>query len=68
VAAIERALTEGSREARIQRSNLMQNETWQARVAAILRVVDGLEARKSPTSDDDTIGAYPIHGDELAAG
>ena len=42
IAAIERALAEGSREARCARSAGMANETWQARVAAILRVVEQL--------------------------
>ena len=61
VAAIEQALTEGSRRERIDRSNLMKNETWQARVAAILRVVDQLEARKAQTAHDDLVGAWPVH-------
>ena len=63
VAAIERTLTEGSREARIQRSALMANETWQARVASILKIVDGLETRKQQTAHDDLIGAYPVVGE-----
>ena len=61
VAAIETALAEGSRKERVDRSNLMKNETWQARVAAILAVVDQLEARKAQTAQDDFIGAYPVH-------
>ncbi len=67
VAAIERALTEGSREARIERSALMADETWQARVAAILRTVEQFEARKAQTAHDDLVGAWPVH-DELIAG
>jgi len=66
VAAIERALGEGSRDQRIARSALMANETWQARVAAILDVVDELEARKRQTSRDDLIGAWPVNGDAVA--
>ncbi len=61
VAAIEKAMSEGSREERIARSNLMKTETWEARVAAILRTVEQFEARKAQTSTDDLIGAYPIH-------
>jgi glycosyltransferase involved in cell wall biosynthesis len=68
VAAIEQALTEGSSKERIERSNLMKTETWQARVAAILRIVDQLEARKSQSAHDDLIGAWPVHADNLAAG
>jgi glycosyltransferase involved in cell wall biosynthesis len=68
VAAIERALTENSREQRIARSNGMRNETWQARVASILGIVDQFEARKAQTSDDDLIGAWPVHGELVAAG
>jgi glycosyltransferase involved in cell wall biosynthesis len=68
VAAIERALTEGSREARIQRSAGMGSETWEARVASILRVVDQFEARKAQTAEDDLIGAWPVHDSALAAG
>ncbi|HEY5920444.1 MAG TPA: glycosyltransferase [Kofleriaceae bacterium] len=68
VAAIEQALAEGSRPARVERSAGMVDETWQARVASILRVVDQLEARKNQRAEDDLIGAYPIHGDARAAG
>ena len=67
VAAIERALTEGSREQRIARSAGMVNETWEARVASILRVVDELEARKGQTAHDDLLGAWPV-ADAAAAG
>jgi glycosyltransferase involved in cell wall biosynthesis len=41
VAAIEQALREGSSKERLERSNGMKNETWQARVASIVRVIDG---------------------------
>ena len=68
VAAIDQALTEGSREERIDRSNLMKDETWQARVAAILRVIDQLEARKRQTPGDDLIGAWPVRDEAAAAG
>ena len=68
IAAIESALREGSPSARVERSSLMMNETWEARVASILRVVDQLEARKAQTAHDDLIGAYPVHGDALATG
>src|SRR5690606_10271284 len=47
VAAIERALGERSPEARARRSALMRTETWEARVAAIARTLDQLEARKA---------------------
>jgi glycosyltransferase involved in cell wall biosynthesis len=67
IAAIEQALTEGSRETRNARSAGMANETWQARVGAILAVVDQLEARKAQTAHDDLIGAWPVQ-DALAAG
>jgi glycosyltransferase involved in cell wall biosynthesis len=67
VAAIERALTEGGREARIERSALMMDETWQARVAAILRTIEQFEARKAQSPHDDLVGAWPVH-DELIAG
>ncbi len=60
VAAIERALAEGSRQARADRSALMQSETWQARVAAIVGVIEQLEVREAQTTHDDLIGAYPI--------
>ena len=58
VAAIERALGEGSREERMRRSTLMIDETWQARVASILRTVDQLEARKAQRPSDDFVGAF----------
>jgi glycosyltransferase involved in cell wall biosynthesis len=65
VAAIEQALTEGGRQARIDRSNGMKTETWQARVAAILRVVDELETGEAST--DNAGGSWPIRGDTAAA-
>jgi len=68
VAAIEQALFEGGVAARIKRSELMANETWQARVGSILGIVDQFEARKAQTSEDDLIGAWPVRGDALATG
>jgi glycosyltransferase involved in cell wall biosynthesis len=65
VAAIERALGEGSRDARVERSALMTSETWEARVAAIVRVIDELEAREAQTAYDDLLGAWPVR-DALA--
>jgi glycosyltransferase involved in cell wall biosynthesis len=61
VAAIEKALTEGGREARIARSGLMKTETWQARVAAILATIDQFEAGADRTlpareGSPDTLG------------
>jgi glycosyltransferase involved in cell wall biosynthesis len=53
VAAVERALTERGREQRTARSQLMKDETWQARVAAISRVVDQMEARDRATAEDE---------------
>jgi glycosyltransferase involved in cell wall biosynthesis len=58
VAAIERALGEGDREARAQRSARMIDETWQARVAAIARVVERLEAGE-PAPAVDVAPATP---------
>ena len=46
IAAIERALTEGTPEQRRARSAAMQSETWAARVAQVARTVDELERRK----------------------
>lgn len=60
VAAIERALTEGSPDARKLRAKSMESETWEARVASVMRVVDQYEARKHQTANDDLIGAFPI--------
>jgi glycosyltransferase involved in cell wall biosynthesis len=60
IAAIEKALTEGSTAERIARSESMKTETWQARVASVTRIVDQLEARKHQTAHDDLIGAYPV--------
>ena len=60
VAAIERALTEGSPEQRQARAKSMESETWQARVAATMRLVEQYEARKHQTAHDDLIGAFPI--------
>jgi glycosyltransferase involved in cell wall biosynthesis len=66
VAAIERALREGNHEARVHRSAVMKHETWQARVAAIERIIEQFEARKAQTSRDDLVGAWPVHGDAAA--
>lgn len=66
VAAIERALGERSPEARARRSALMRTETWEARVAAIARTLDQLEARKAHSVYDDPRGAWPLHGEALA--
>jgi glycosyltransferase involved in cell wall biosynthesis len=66
VAAIERALTEGSKQERVARSALMKTETWQARVAAIMRVIDRLEARESGQADDDLGHDLPSHGEAMA--
>jgi glycosyltransferase involved in cell wall biosynthesis len=57
VAALERALTEGSREQRIARSAGMVNETWQARVASISNVLDQFEARKAQTAEGRHLAA-----------
>lgn len=65
VAAIEKALTEGDRQARIDRSNGMKTETWEARVAAILRVVDELETGEARL--DKIGGSWPLRGDAAAA-
>jgi glycosyltransferase involved in cell wall biosynthesis len=66
VAAIERALEGRSRKARLARSELMKEETWEARVASILRTIEQFEARKAQTSRDDLIGAWPVHGEAVA--
>ncbi|HEU4615856.1 MAG TPA: glycosyltransferase [Kofleriaceae bacterium] len=66
VAAIERALGEGSRQARLDRSALMQNETWEARVAAIEHVIEQLESREAQTAHDDLIGAWPVREQAFA--
>jgi hypothetical protein len=66
VAAIERALGEGNRQARLDRSALMQNETWEARVAAIEHVIEQLEAREAQTAQDDLIGAWPVREQAIA--
>lgn len=46
IAAIERALTEGTPDARRARSEAMTSETWAARVAQVARTVDELEEKK----------------------
>jgi hypothetical protein len=61
IAAIEKALTEGSQQERVARAKSMESETWQARVAAVTRTVEKFEARKHQTAHDDLIGAFPIH-------
>lgn len=60
VAAIERALGEGTLAHRVARSETMKAETWQARVAAVTRTVDLVEMRKLQTAEDDLVGAWPI--------
>ncbi len=66
VAAIERALAEGSAAARARRSALMKTETWEGRVAAVLRTLEQFEARKAQTAHDDLIGAWPVRDEALA--
>jgi glycosyltransferase involved in cell wall biosynthesis len=68
IAAIERALEEGSLAHRKMRAKSMQSETWQARVGAVMRIVDQFEERKAQTADDDLIGAFPILGERFAVG
>jgi glycosyltransferase involved in cell wall biosynthesis len=46
VAAIDRALGEGSPEARRARSDAMKSETWAARVAQVAQTIDEISARK----------------------
>jgi glycosyltransferase involved in cell wall biosynthesis len=46
VAGIERALGEGDRAARLARSEAMKAETWAARVAEVVRVIDRISAEK----------------------
>jgi glycosyltransferase involved in cell wall biosynthesis len=60
VAAIERALTEGSPEQRAARCESMKTETWQARVAAVNRTVELVEMRRWQNNEDDLIGAWPV--------
>ena len=62
VAAIEKALGEGTHEQRAARCESMKTETWQARVASVTRTVDLIEQRKWQTDEDDLVGAYPIFG------
>jgi glycosyltransferase involved in cell wall biosynthesis len=57
VAAVEKALAEGSPEQRAARCESMKTETWQARVAATMRTVDESEQRKHPRR---SASAYPI--------
>lgn len=67
VAAIEKALGEGSPEQRATRCESMKSETWQARVASVTRTVDLVEQRKWQTDSDDLVGAWPIFGNTSAA-
>ncbi len=60
IAAIERALTEGSPQQRAARCESMKTETWEARVAAVTRTVDLVEMRKWQTNESDLVGAWPI--------
>lgn len=50
IAAIERALGEGTPAQRGARSQAMQSETWSARVAQVARTVDEIELRKRTRS------------------
>lgn len=61
VAAIERALGEGSRTKRAARSAVMMDETWQARVAAIARTVELVELGTWQHQGDAST-AWPIAG------
>ena len=40
----------------------MKSETWQARVASVMRTVELIELRKWQTDEDDLVGAWPIFG------
>lgn len=62
VAAIERALEERSPDQRAARCESMKSETWQARVASVMRTVELIELRKWQTDEDDLVGAWPIFG------
>ena len=46
IAAIERALGEGTAEQRRRRSDAMRSETWSARVAQVAHTIDEIEQRK----------------------
>jgi glycosyltransferase involved in cell wall biosynthesis len=67
VAALERALGEGSPEQRAARCGSMTSETWEARAAAVTRTVDLVEHRKWQTDEDDLVGAWPIFGNPAPA-
>jgi glycosyltransferase involved in cell wall biosynthesis len=67
VAAIERAIGESTPEQRLARCESMQTETWQARVASVMRTVDLVEMRKWQTAEDDLVGAWPIFGNAALA-
>lgn len=60
VAAIERALEEGSPEQRATRCESMKTETWQARAAAVTHTVDLVEQGK-------LVGPDPIFRDAVRA-
>lgn len=62
VAAIARALDEGSPAHRAARCESMKTETWQARVDAVTYTVDQIEQRKWQTSEDNLVAAWPILG------
>lgn len=66
VAAIERALGEGSPAQRATRCESMKTETWQARAAAVTHTVDLAEQRKYQT-DADEVRANPIFDDSARA-
>ena len=67
VAAIERALGEGSPAQRAARCESMKSETWQARAAAVTRTVDRVERAKAGVEVDDLGGEQPIFGNSAAA-
>jgi len=67
VAAIERALTEGSREQRAARCESMTTETWQARVASVTRTIDHIEQGKWDLDTGEHVGVMPIFGSAAAA-
>jgi len=46
VTAIEQALGEGSRAARLARSDSMKSETWSARVTQVAQTIDEIAAKK----------------------
>ncbi len=51
IAAIEAALGEGGALARRRRSAAMTNETWSARVADVMRIVDEITRAKDRSKE-----------------